>query len=239
MFNEFKTRATEEEIMDDFSLSGEDFNKTLRELTWINDWLGGNALVLQGMEKMMKNPSFKGEEPLKIIDLGCASGDTLRALGNWGNKKKHNFQLFGVDANASAISYAAQQASRHPIEYLTADVLSEDFSLAGYDLVICGLFLHHLTDEEQLLLLQKCIKGGVKGILVNDLHRHWLAYVLFWGLSKILNFSPMAQNDGKISIRKGFQKNELETIVKRLEIKEHQLRWKWAFRYQLLIFNNL
>ncbi len=41
----------------------------------------------------------------------------------------------------------------------------------------------------------------------------------------------MAHHDGLISIRKGFKKNELTSILEQVNSSHVSISWRWAFRY--------
>jgi hypothetical protein len=45
----FTNRSADVEIMDDLLCEGEVVDQTLRELDFINHWLGGNAVTLQAL----------------------------------------------------------------------------------------------------------------------------------------------------------------------------------------------
>jgi 2-polyprenyl-3-methyl-5-hydroxy-6-metoxy-1,4-benzoquinol methylase len=239
MFQQFKTRAAGTEIMDDFSYTGDDLQKALREIAWVNRWLGGRKSVRRSVEETLRRNVVDSSGPLRIVDLGCGSGDYLRTLADWGRKKGLDLHITGVDANPAIIGFAREQAAGYQnIRYLCADILADSFDLSGYDLVLCGLFLHHLEESEQAAIFQKCRTAGVRAVVVTDLHRHWLAYYLFRLICTVLNFSPMSKHDGALSIRKGFQRNDLVRLMQRCGIDRYDLRWKWAFRYQLIVYLN-
>ncbi len=236
MPNSFEHRAHDTEIMDDFSLEGEELIHALRDLTRINKWLGGDHIILSGISRIIDAwPATQKSQPIRILDLGCGGGDSLRALANWGAKQNLPLTLMGIDANATTIEYA-QKASRdfNNIEFAQGDVLDPTCRFDDYDIVIYGLFLHHLREEEQIQLIQKSLTAGVKGLLINDLQRSKLAYVLFYFVSRIFGFSAMSRHDGALSIRKGFHQGELISLMKKCNIKTYSLKWKWAFRYQLI-----
>lgn len=45
----------------------------------------------------------------------------------------------------------------------------------------------------------------------------------------------MVKFDAPLSVLRAFTKNEWITILKEAGIKDYSLRWKWAFRWQLII----
>ena len=107
--------------------------------------------------------------------------------------------------------------------------MSEDFKKKTYDIALCTLFLHHFKNEEIISVLKTTIEKATIGVVVNDLHRHKLAYYLF----KLIGFfikNKMVRQDGLTSILRSFKRKDLENIAK--EIKVHfSIQWKWAFRY--------
>lgn len=228
-------RTDEEEIMDDFSIDGPILNDALDKLAIINKLLGGNIVTLNGLKKLLKNqPKTK---PITIVDLGCGGGDILRAIAKYGKNEGYNFQLIGVDANKNASDYAASLSIDYEnIKFLHVDVFSEEFKTMHYDIVITTLFLHHFKEAQLLQLLSHLLKITTIGIVVNDLHRHRLAYYLF-KLITIPVKNKMIIEDGLTSVLRGFKRKELVDLSKQMN-SSYQLKWKWAFRYQWILWSS-
>jgi hypothetical protein len=119
------------------------------------------------------------------------------------------------------------------ISFRHCDVFSEEFKSIDYDIVLSSLFLHHFNDDELMTFLPKVLKRASIGIIVNDLHRHPLAYYLFRLLCLVIP-NKMVTEDGLTSILKGFKRKELVKLSKIIGAN-YELRWKWAFRYQWII----
>lgn len=229
-----KYRSDQREIMDDFTLRGESLRENLDILSRINWWLGGNHVTLNGIEKILKQTYSKGK--VRIVDLGCGNGDILRRIAKIGKKMGYEFDLFGVDANADAIAYAEELSVGYKnIDYRQLDIFSKEFEDLNYDIVLSTLFLHHLKDEEIIRKLKLLCKNANLGIVINDLHRNKLAYFLFNIISFFIN-NKIIRNDGLISILKGFKKKELEHFSEVIGMP-CEISWKWAFRYQWLIYS--
>ena len=226
-----KYRTEEEEIMDDFSLEGEELRDALDKIASINQFLGGNKLTLQGVTKLI----HKNDE-ITIVDLGCGNGDMLRALADFGTKNNYNFKLIGIDANAFTIDYAIKLSQEYPnISYKCEDVFSEPFSQLNYDIVLCTLTLHHFKNNQIDYLLQLFYKQARIGIVINDLHRNIIAYRAFQLICFFFRLNRMSREDGLISILRGFKKQELIDFSERNQFKNYTIHWKWAFRYQWII----
>lgn len=232
-----KHRATEPELMDDLTLASDDLRQNLKELEIINRWLGGHAVVRQGLNQLNSHrflTSFP-KSKLKIADLGSGGGDTLRMVAQWARKRKLKVELVGIDANAFMLDYSAGLSQEYPeISYRQADVFSAAFAQEQFDIVICSLFLHHFTDEALATLLAQ-LSGQVRlAVLINDLHRHVLAYYAIKGLTQIFSRSYLVKNDAPLSVRRAFTTTDWKKILATAGIQTYQLRWRWAFRWQVI-----
>ncbi|MDJ1506846.1 methyltransferase domain-containing protein [Xanthocytophaga agilis] len=231
-----KTRSYEKEIMDEFSTGGEVMDQTLRELRFINKWLGGNKVTLQGLTKLFQHYNTSSKT-LQIADLGCGGGDMLICMSQWVRKRQQPVQFTGIDANEYIVGYAQKHTFPYPeISYLNLDVFSDDFRQLSYDIVTGTLFCHHFTDE-QLISLFRNLKQQVRvGIVINDLHRHWFAYHSIKWLTRWFSRSEMVRYDAKLSVKRGFLRSDWERILNQAGIKKYELTWCWAFRWRLVIF---
>ncbi|QTE21389.1 methyltransferase domain-containing protein [Polaribacter cellanae] len=223
-----KQRTNKEELMDDFSIGGDLLRDTLDKLEKINRWLGGNKVTINGLKSILKNHN-KAQE-ITIIDIGCGHGDILRDVAKFGRKHSYKFKLIGVDANPTAIEYANELSVNYPeLSFETQDIFSDDFKNRKVDVVLATLFFHHFKEPELVLFLKNTIKQTKIGIVVNDLHRHKLAYYLFLLLSIFIS-NKMIIEDGLTSVLRGFKRKDLEEISKKIKVKP-RIQWKWAFRY--------
>ena len=221
-------RSSEIEMMDDFAIEGVVFRDTLDKLEIINRFLGGNKLTIHGLKKLLENQSKN--KTITIVDLGCGHGDILRDVAEFGRKKNYSFKLIGIDANFAAIEYARELSKEYSeLSFEMIDIFSEDFKKQSYDIVLCTLFLHHFKNEELISFLKSTIKKVTIGVVINDLHRHKLAYYLF----KLIGFfikNKMIREDGLISILRAFKRKDLENISIQMKV-QFSIQWKWAFRY--------
>ncbi len=230
-----KYRTNQVELMDDLTMSGDLLRKTLDQIAKINRWLGGNSITLNGLKKLLKNKSKN--EPIIIIDLGCGNGDMLREVANYGKKEGYNFKLIGIDGNEYTVNYAKKLSQNYDeISYLQQDVFSNEFKNISYDIVLSTLFLHHFAENEIVGLLSLVLKKASLGVIVNDLHRHPMAYYLFKLVCLTIQ-NPMVKEDGLISILRGFKRSDLEQISEKLKYNS-DIQWKWAFRYQWILKKN-
>ena len=221
-------RSSKKEIMDDLTMKGVLFKDTLDKLGIINRLLGGNKVTIKGLKELLKNQS--NNKIIKIVDLGCGHGDILRDVAKFGRENNYSFSLLGIDANINAITYAKELSREYTeLSFKAIDIFSEDFKKQSYDIVLCTLFLHHFKNNELISFLKTIVKKATIGVVVNDLHRHKLAYYLF----KLISFfvkNKMIREDGLTSILRAFKRKDLENISKQIKVY-FSIQWKWAFRY--------
>ena len=212
--------------------------QTLRELEKINRYLGGNEVIMSGLNAI--EPALKAlpaNEPLKIADLGCGGGDSLQLIARWARKNGLNVRLLGFDANPHIINFARENSRNYPeIEYHLVDVKSSEFKNYHFDVVLMTLFIHHFSDEELVKLFNQLRKQTFSAIIINDLHRHPFAYFSIKVLTKLLSRSKMVKNDAPLSVLRAFNKNELEKIIREAGYKEYELNWQWAFRFLGILY---
>lgn len=229
-----KHRAAETETMDDFLLEGEELRDTLDKIAAINTLLGGNKLTLRAVKKLLA--TMDTQKVITIADIGCGNGDMLRLLANYAQKRNIKLELTGIDANRFTIDYATKLSEDYAnIHYLCMDIFDSEFEELHYDIILCTLTLHHFEDSAVLKIMRRFYDNVATGIIINDLHRSKMAYYLFKVICTLFRLNKMAREDGLISIRKGFKKQDLEAFSKQLGFKKYCITWRWAFRYEWII----
>lgn len=232
-------RSYEPEIMDNLQLGGEDMQQTLDELEVINNLLGGHQVVLNALDKLVLKYGAELPQPLHIADIGCGGGDTLLNIARWAQKRKILVKLTGVDANDYIVQMASKRCSQYAfIEIEQHDVFSQSFARNRYDVLVCSLFCHHFTDPQLVKMFGQLYQQAQMVVIINDLHRHWFAYHSIKWLTAIFSKSYLVRHDGPLSVWRAFKKEELRKLVLNAGIKKYNLRWMWAFRWQLLLEKN-
>lgn len=232
---DFSKRSYEEEQMDDLASSGEIIHRTLKELETINTLLGGNHVTIDGIEKLIKRA---GVTRFSLADLGCGGGDILRLIKRWATRKNLNVELLGVDANPNIVEEAQSMTpASYDIRFATQNIFSEEFRSHSFDIVTGTLFFHHFTNEQLMDFFRQLKSQTHIGFVINDIHRHWFAYHSIKWLTKLFSKSAMVQHDGPLSVLRAFRKKELLAILHGAGIKNYSIRWMWAFRWQVIVYN--
>lgn len=231
---DFGVRSVKEEIMDDLTCSGAVVDQTLRELETINRLLGGNYVTADGVNKLLRDHPYN--EPVSIADVGCGGGDILKLLALQMRKKGIKATFIGIDANPHIIEYASKNTKDFPeIRYEAIDIFSDSFKEKQFDIVTGTLFFHHFSSE-QLADFFRQLKDQVRlGIVINDIHRHWVAYHFIRWLTTLFSKSTMVKHDAPVSVLRAFSKNDWREILQKAGISNYTVQWMMAYRWQVII----
>ncbi|HYR91403.1 MAG TPA: methyltransferase domain-containing protein [Terriglobia bacterium] len=208
----FDKRAQEDEIMDDLSRPKHEFAQAYRELTLVNRWLGG----IRAIERFL--PSISN--PL-ILDVAAGACDVSEAL-----TERIASRIVVLDRNAAGLKLAKGSLP------VVADALEMPFRDQTFDVVMASLFFHHLSNDDCVRVLSHMWRIAKRLVLVNDLHRHPVAYFSIRGLTAVFSKSAMVRHDGPVSVRRAFRPGELLDIARRADVPGRVYR---SFPYRLVL----
>lgn len=223
--------------MDDFSIGDEPLERALLELRYVNRCLGGYRALRRAIDPLLRTWAGGG---LTVLDLGTGLSDYAVEFLRWGRRRDVRVHVTALDANPAvadiARSYLDRQLSRSDrgsVRVIVADALDAPFSVGSFHIVTASHFLHHFDDDAAASLLRGMAGMASVGIVVNDLHRHPLAYAGIRSLAAVLPVSRMFRHDGPLSVRRAFKPPELAELAEAAGLVNARIRWHWAFRLTL------
>ena len=224
----FSSRSEAKEQLDNPELDQESLRKAYLDINRCNTMLGGTTITLNSIAKLIKKHPKKS---YTIYDIGCGDGHMLRQIANRFENEDVQLNLVGIDIREDILAIARNASKGYKaIEFKEVDVLALG-KKQKCDILLCTLTMHHFSEEEMGEFLKKFSELAQLGIIINDLERSKLAYVLFKFFRHFLIKTRIAKSDGLISIQKGFLKPELKRMATSLNELYHTIEWKWAFRY--------
>lgn len=226
---DFEKRSYELEMLDMPIKDKRELHRNLKEISLINKLLGGDGVTIKGLKKLMKDK----ERKYSIVDIGCGDGGMLRRIRHWVKKNGYSAEFLGIDIEPEAIKLARE---------INKNIKDIRFEVVGYetyfqeletkpDIIISALFCHHLTDHQLMGLLNQMNDNCNIGFIVNDLHRHFLAYHSIKWLTQLFSRSTFTKNDAPVSVCRGFKREELNDYFRSLPNTGYEISWQWAFRY--------
>jgi hypothetical protein len=138
----------------------------------------------------------------------------------------------GCDRSPLALERARELAVswRVPARFVPLDVLGDSLP-AEQDIVLCSLFLHHLTEDEAVALLRKMAGATRDLLLVTDLLRTRTGRLLAATLPRLLTRSSIVHEDAVTSMGASFTRDELAHLADRAGLSGHEMRLRfpgWA-----------
>ena len=97
----FRQRNYQKELIDADDIPFADIAQNLKELNFINTWLGGHSITIEGVKRLVLQ-----NEKLTVCEIGCGGGDNLNAIYKWCKKKKIQADFIGIDMKAECIEFA-------------------------------------------------------------------------------------------------------------------------------------
>jgi len=185
----------------------------LHTLEVLNQRHGIHGLTLYYLQQMI---AYAHTSPLRILDLGTGAADLPRAVAAWAQRRQLRVQITAVDNNPVVLQYASKWCAGWPeirVEQCELPVIQ--YASESFDIVICGLVLHHLSTGDAVTVLRRIHEVARVGYIVNDLCRHWLATAVVELLAALVIHNPMTRYDARASSRAAFTRDELYEMARR------------------------
>ncbi|MDQ6845413.1 MAG: methyltransferase domain-containing protein, partial [Bacteroidota bacterium] len=229
---DYTHRSYEKELLDGNDIPFGDVVKNMKELDFINTWLGGHIITLAGFKKL-----FKNQKEISVCEIGCGGGDNLNAIYRFCKKKNIKATFEGIDINPDCIAFAKTNSPIENVNFIVSDYRKIKFKEGKPDIIFSSLFCHHFTNDELAEMLLWMKENAIIGFFINDLHRHPLAYNFIRSATKLFSKSYLVKNDAPLSVLRGFNKREWRKIFETAGINNYSIKWKWAFRYLIVCPN--
>ncbi|HEY0014477.1 MAG TPA: methyltransferase domain-containing protein [Allosphingosinicella sp.] len=200
-------RSRDEEQMDDPSLDPATYAAVIGDLSKVNALLMVSRPTIAFIRR-----TLGARKRFRLLDVGYGQGDMLRAIARWAARRGIEAALVGVDLNARSLPAAkAATPGDMPIDYRTGDYA--DTAGEGWDYVISSSVTHHMSDVQIHAFFRFMEAEARIGWYVNDIHRHWLAFLGFPPLARAMRWHAMVRHDGCLSVQRGFRKAEWERLI--------------------------
>jgi 2-polyprenyl-3-methyl-5-hydroxy-6-metoxy-1,4-benzoquinol methylase len=221
-------RQLQPEWMDDAQLDPRCHRQALCGLARINFW----SRAAHSLWKPLCDFYDRGKSPIRVLDVACGGGDVVCRLAKAARRTNRHIEFAGCDISDVAVEHARDKARRCGVngEFFQLDVLGRPLP-GGYDVIMSSLFLHHLQSAQAVQLLQKMTASDSKLILISDLLRSPMGWLLARVGTKLLSRSPVVHFDGPRSVEGAFNRQELEDLLERAGLSQASIRKTWPQRF--------
>lgn len=227
----FQTRSEKLERIDTGDYTPQEYERFLREISFINRNLGDVRALKKSLFREIENKNLK---KFSVLDVGAGSGEFLREIAKFALKKNRKTKLYGLELNEmSANSILTESKDFAEISSIRGDALKLPFADNSFDFTICSLFTHHFLNEKIVEILTEMNRVSRRGIFVIDLHRHPFAYYSYKVFCKVFRISNLVTEDGSLSVLRSFKPYELKLLAEKAELPNIEIKRVFPFRLVL------
>lgn len=201
------------ELLDDPAANPAAVAESLRNIARANRWFGGAAAVRFGLGRTLAG--IPRGTRLTLLDLGTGLGDLPAVAVRWGEARGIRIVPVGLELNRVAATLASSAGLPMAVACAGAPPIRDK----SVDVVLVSQVAHHLTSSSIVHLVRMCDRLARRAVIVADLRRDPLAAPAFWCGARFLSFDAVTVADGMTSIRRGFRRSELESLLARAGVQ--------------------
>jgi 2-polyprenyl-3-methyl-5-hydroxy-6-metoxy-1,4-benzoquinol methylase len=220
---DFTRRADLPEIMDDAGLDPATYAAVIADLARVNSITRARPPTLAWLKRQTA-----GMAGFTLVDVGFGHGDMLRDIAGWARQQGIAARLIGVDLNPRSAPVAA--AATDPALGVTYVTGRAEALEVQPDFIISSLVAHHMDDDALVAFIRWMAVAATRGWLINDLHRHIVAWAGFRALAGVLGWHPIVAHDGALSVRRAFSRADWTRLLGAAGVAA-QVRWHMPFRW--------
>lgn len=216
--------------MDDPGLDHSHHIQALAGLARLNWWSRSAAHLWQPIRELAHRQDLAS---LSVLDVACGAGDNLARIVNLANRDGVKLSVTGCDISSTALNHAQNrfEQSANSIRWIEHDAIQSDFCDES-DVVICSLFIHHLSARDQRILLTRMRSAARRLVVVSDLVRsRWGATLAFIG-SRTLTRSPIVHTDACRSVAASLTIQEARQALDDAGMQSARLHRCWPARWR-------
>ena len=201
----------------------------LRDLAWVNRWLGGLRLSVAGIQRLAPDGA-----PLSILDVGTGGADIPLALIDRGRASGRHITVTAIDERPEVLAAAAGSTPRltatGELTLHVGDGRALPYPDDAFDIAHCSLLIHHLDPDEAVAALRELRRVARLGVVINDLRRGRLPLLATAASTAFLARSRVTRVDGLASARRAYTLAELDGLLARSGLRPRCRSSAWMPR---------
>lgn len=225
-------RDRQPELMDQPELDAAVHRRALRALKRINAISRIEQAVWREIALLAAE---QRDRPLHVLDVGSGGGDVAIGLARQSTLQGIPLEVHGCDISPTAVEHATEAAAHagiSSVRFFEQDAFRDPLP-EQYDVVMCSLFLHHHDDAEAEALLRNMAAAARRAVLIDDLVRSRIGYLMAWFGGRLLTRSRIVRIDGPLSVRAAFTVEEVSRLAERAGLLGAKVRRHWPQRFLL------
>ncbi|HRX84048.1 MAG TPA: methyltransferase domain-containing protein [Phycisphaerae bacterium] len=216
-------RDRQSELMDDPAVEPGAHRRALAALRRVNRWLGVERRLVRAIGRTVAAPSAT------ILDVGTGGGGLVQCARRHGL----SWRVCALDRAPLALHEVRSGAAPDAPACVAGDALRLPFADRSVDVVACSLLLHHFDPADAEQLLREAARVCRQAVVIGDLDRTRLAWVLTWLVTRLTSRSHIFHVDGPRSVRAAYRPDEARSLAERAGLSACHVRSDFPFRWIL------
>lgn len=205
--------------------SERDVRQSLTDLQRINKLFGGVSSTTAMVRKVARET---GLSSLSLLEV--ASGAGFVPLSAEKRLRPEHIAL-----QVTLLDRAETHLPRNGTTAIVGDALALPFDDNAFDLVSCGLFLHHLGPTQVLQFGRETLRVARKAVLISDLIRSRVHLVLTH-IGLPLFHSPITWHDAPASVRAAYTRAEAREMLKDSGARKIEIGIHYLYRMGVILW---
>jgi SAM-dependent methyltransferase len=165
--------------------TSDEYRDCLTQLGRVGRLLGGDRASFWAFDRLSPPPG-------SILDVGCGGGHFAVNLA----KRFPQARVVGTDISSDAITEKKELES----------------APNSFDVVTATMVCHHMKDEEIVDFFKRATAVASRAVIINDLHRHPLAWISYALVGPVLFHNRLITHDG-LPRPAGIKRDDLDMFL--------------------------
>lgn len=217
------------ELVELLDLPGNDeraLRQNLAHLRLLNRWLGWSAAVDRDLTMLMRRHGLRSAT---VLDIATGSADIPQELVRRAARQGSRLTVIGTDVSRDVLN----SARRTGLALVQHDAAALPFRDRSADYVLCNLAAHHFPPDMLCRALAEMWRVTRHGIIISDLGRGRLSYVLARLMALVLR-NPLTSHDGPVSVLRAYTPEELRSLGHEAGLQRIRVRTFFPARMTLI-----
>jgi 2-polyprenyl-3-methyl-5-hydroxy-6-metoxy-1,4-benzoquinol methylase len=205
----FAQRSEARELLDADTLDPADVRANLREIAMLNRLPGGSAASFAAIRHLTDPAPI-----VTIADIGTGAADMPISFVRRAAAIGASWRVTAIDARREVLDVARRRVRKVPaVTVLEGDALAIPLPDLSVDVAHASLLIHHLDETDAIRALREMARISRRGVVVNDLRRGLMPYVVTWTTTMALARHRFTRHDGPLSVRRAYTIAELDRLL--------------------------
>lgn len=202
-------RSDDRELLEGAALHADDVRANLRELAMLNRLPGGIGASFAAIRHLTDPATI-----VTIADVGTGAGDMPAAFVRRAKAMGASWRVTAIDSRPEVLDVARRRLRKVPaVTPLAGEALALPLPDLSVDVAHSSLLLHHFGEVEAVAALHEMARVSRRGVVINDLRRGLVPYLLTWTTTMALARHRFTRHDGPLSARRAYTLAELDRLL--------------------------